>query len=209
MSFSLSKIQKELFKKISGFEYNGDETFGYFMTDKPYNNTDYKHSPWFFTYKFEKDTGYLICELSHRMTNNRVYGWDQFGNELSEDITKKFFNSDFDSIVTLENENNEQNKQVIKFSNNGAISAQRVKDSVYSRIDFELPEHIWEEINFAFGDCWNNLIGVTGWVYESQIENHIFNHLKNKKIIFDYEKIERIVKIIFDYISMSGGWLEK
>ena len=27
------------------------------------------------------DTGYLVCELPHRMSNNSIHGWDREGNE--------------------------------------------------------------------------------------------------------------------------------
>jgi len=201
---NLSKIQMELFKKISGHEFDGKKLSGYFETNRSYDNNEYKGSPWIFSYKFIKETGYLICELAHRLTNNRIYGWNQSGDELNEVVTNKYFHSDLESIVTIKKEES----NVVKFSKQGSISSKRVKESVYSRIDFELPEHLWNQIDTAFGECWNNVIGITGTVYEGQIENYIFKYLKNKNIIFEYEKIEKIVKIIYDYISMTGGWLE-
>jgi hypothetical protein len=200
---TLSIVQKECFKKISGHEFKG-ELSGFFQTKKPYDNDEYKGSPWTFRYKFIKETGYLICELAHRLTNNRIYGWSQEGNELSKEITNKYFRSELDSLVKLK----EENRNVIKFSKEGTISAKKVKESVYSRINFELPEQIWNEIDYAFGECWNNVIGITGEVNEGQIENYIFNHLKKQRIIFEFEKVEKIVKIIYDYITMTGGWLD-
>ena len=40
------------------------------------------------------------------------------------------------------------------------IDPQRVKRAVYNRIDFELPEETWKEINDAFCTCWNEALSV-------------------------------------------------
>lgn len=39
------------------------------------------------------------------------------------------------------------------------IDSERVKCAVYNRIDFDLPEEVWKEIDEAFGVCWNEVIG--------------------------------------------------
>jgi len=202
----LSEIQKQLFLETCGHEYDGKSLHGLFQTTRPYNNKEYNLSPWNFSFVIEPNTGYLICELSHRMTNNRIYGWDSDGNELTYEITKKYFTDDVESLIIVEK--SVEHKNTVRFSKEGGISAQKVKESVYSRIDFELPQHTWEEINTAFAECWNEIIGISGEVHEGQIENHIYKHLKSKNILFEYDKIERIVKIMYDYISMTGGWME-
>jgi len=92
---TLSKIQKELFLSISGKEYIENNLRGEFLTDRPYNNDEYDLSPWIFTFFFEQKTGYLICEIVHRLTNNRIYGWDSNGNELDVQITTKYFKNHF------------------------------------------------------------------------------------------------------------------
>ncbi len=99
--------------------------------------------------------------------------------------------------------------KTINFANEGSIDSIRVKAAVYNRIDFELSEEIWEEIDYGFAECWNNEIGLRGLINEGQIEKFIYNHLKKKKIIFEYVKVEEIVKIIFDYINMTGGYLKE
>ena len=97
---TLSPIQKEKFLAISGEVYEDhrrDEIIlrhlkiGKFLTKHAYNDKDWKYSPWRFTFVLEKETGHFVCELSHRMTNNRIYGWDQEGNELSTEVLHKFF----------------------------------------------------------------------------------------------------------------------
>ena len=95
------------------------------------------------------------------------------------------------------------------FSNDGSIDPIRVKTTVYNRIDFELPEETWVEIDNGFAECWNNEIGIRGWVHEGQIEKFIYNHLKKRNILFEYAKVEQIVKIMLDYIKMTGGYLKE
>ena len=88
----LSDIQKQKFQEISGHEYTGNELKGSFQTQNAYNDERGKnHSPWIFTYIIEPETGNLICELDHRMTSNRIYGWDRNGNVLPSEITEKYF----------------------------------------------------------------------------------------------------------------------
>ncbi len=87
---TLSPIQKEKFLAISGEVYRGG-TEGNFLTKYPYNDRDWKLSPWRFIFVLEKETGDFVCELSHRMTNNRIYGWDQEGNALPDEVLHKIF----------------------------------------------------------------------------------------------------------------------
>lgn len=88
----LTDIQKKKFFETSGKEFHGEDLSGTFETNRAYNDQKYEnHSPWFFSYVIEPETGNLICELEHRMTNNRIYGWDREGNELPKDITNKYF----------------------------------------------------------------------------------------------------------------------
>ena len=97
----------------------------------------------------------------------------------------------------------------ILFSNRGEINHQKVKNAVFNRIDFDLPESIWDEIDNGFRICWNEEIGLRGWIYEGEIEKSIGKYLKNQKILIDYDKIEKIVGIMLDYIEMSGGFLNE
>lgn len=98
--------------------------------------------------------------------------------------------------------------KVIAFSIEGEIDPVKVKNAVYSRIDFNLPENVWDEIDNGFRNVWNNKIGLRGWIYEGEIEKSIYNHLKSRKILIDFDKLEKIVGILLDYIKISGGLLE-
>ena len=88
----LTDIQKQKFFETSGMEYKGNELKGHFSTQRAYNDKKWEDfSPWIFSYVIESDSGNLICELEHRMTNNRIFGWDKDGNELPTEITEKYF----------------------------------------------------------------------------------------------------------------------
>jgi hypothetical protein len=86
MLYEMTATQKEKFINTSGYEYDGMSTSGSFTTEFPYSNKDWKLSPWNFTFEFNQENGHLICKLSHRMTNNRIYGWHQDGLDLDEEI---------------------------------------------------------------------------------------------------------------------------
>ena len=120
-------------------------------------------------------------------------------NALLEDAMEKAMNSKKDEYET----------KTVCFSKSGEIDPERVKQAVLSQINFVLPENIWNEIDTAFGECWNNEIGIRGWVHENQIENYINEHLRKKKILFEYEKIEIITKIIHEYLKKIGAYLDE
>jgi len=100
-------------------------------------------------------------------------------------------------------------EKIIRFSNEGEIDPQKVKNAVYSRIDFALPEIFWDEIDNGFRICWNEEIGLRGWIYEGEIEKSIGNYLKNQKILISDDQIEKIVGIMLDNIEISGGFLNE
>jgi len=81
------------FKNVSGYDYEHGKLQGIFKTDRPYNK-EWDLSPWRFSYVFQVNTGFLFCELFHRMTNNRTFGWDYEGNELAEKIIDEVFPND-------------------------------------------------------------------------------------------------------------------
>lgn len=88
------------------------------------------------------------------------------------------------------------------------ISPEQVKKAVYNRIDFKLPEEIWEEIDEAFGVCWNKVIGFGNEVDPEFVVDFIAAHLKKKHILLGFEKVKDIVSIILDYIEMTRGFLD-
>jgi hypothetical protein len=99
--------------------------------------------------------------------------------------------------------------KIIRFTKDGFIDPAKVKNAVYNRIDFNLPDIIWDKIDTAFGLCWNYEIGLRGDIYLDEIVKFISFYLKDERILFDNERIEIIVDIMLDYISMTGGLLDE
>lgn len=91
MYTNLTEIQQQNYYNLCGETYQTSETKGRFSTSKPYNNELYKFSPWGFEYVFDKENGYLLCELSHKIADKRIYGWNQKGEELPKEIISAYF----------------------------------------------------------------------------------------------------------------------
>ena len=90
---SLDFLRKGKVLTSSGKEFVSGDFAGCFKTSYPNKGNDF--SPWVFTYVIEEETGNLICELVHRMTNNRIFGWDKLGNKLPNEILHKYFTPHF------------------------------------------------------------------------------------------------------------------
>lgn len=76
---------------------------------------------------------------------------------------------------------------------------------VLNGIDFELPEHIWDAIDDAFGNYWNIEVGYGGWPDLNSAVSSISNWLQKKNIIFSIDKIVTIVNVMFDWIEKIPG----
>lgn len=109
------------------------------------------------------------------------------------------------------NNKDENNKEVkiLSLSNSVVIDLEYLHQIVCNQIDFVIPEYIWNEIIVAFGECWNNKIGLGGCIYEYQIEDHIHEHLRKCRILFEYEKIEIITKMINEHLIKIGAYLNE
>ena len=88
-----TQAQKAQYLSVTGHPWQEGTTKGSFSTERPFNKP-WEYSPWGVRYVFHRDTGHLYCELYHRMTNNRCYGWSIFGLELSEEEIAKVYPSD-------------------------------------------------------------------------------------------------------------------
>ena len=108
MVYKISDKQKELFADLSGVVYDESkikrlDTYDFdeetdqhgFRADYPFGRDKNDEAyPWWFSYVFNESDGTLICELSHRFTNNRVYGWYQNGTKIPYKICDKIYPSD-------------------------------------------------------------------------------------------------------------------
>lgn len=76
---------------------------------------------------------------------------------------------------------------------------------VLNKIDFELPDEIWEVINEGFGIYWDEIIGFGNYIDFDDSCLFVFNHLVSYHILFPYEKVETIMKILYDFIQQIPG----
>ena len=83
-----------------------------------------------------------------------------------------------------------------------------VKEYVLQNIDFQLTDEFWDIIDSAFADIWNNKLGIGGFFYWEEITNEIFSKLQKKKMLIEFERIDKITNLILTYIENTGGFLE-
>lgn len=88
-----SSAQQNEYLGVTGYPWRDGADEGAFSTDRPFNKP-WDLSPWGVRYQFDAVTGCLYCELSHRMTNNRCYGWDYAGAPLGDAQIAKVYPSD-------------------------------------------------------------------------------------------------------------------
>ncbi|WP_279179885.1 hypothetical protein, partial [Parabacteroides johnsonii] len=81
------------------------------------------------------------------------------------------------------------------------IDREKMRKRVYEQIDFELSPNVWEEIDEAFFDYWDNVLGVGDLINWDKITSYIVNHLKQKYILIDNNKLTSIVKIIENFME--------
>ncbi len=79
--------------------------------------------------------------------------------------------------------------------------------AVLSKIDFELPDIIWDEINEGFANYWNKEVGLGNDAFFNDACTSIDAHLKSKLLIFSLNKLVRVVEIMFDFIEQIPGVL--
>ena len=86
-----------------------------------------------------------------------------------------------------------------------AFTSEVMHKVVLNGIDFDLPEHIWDAIDDAFGNYWNVEVGYGGWPDFNYAVRSVSNWLQKEHIIFPLDKIATIVKVMFDWIELVPG----
>ena len=86
-----------------------------------------------------------------------------------------------------------------------AFTSEVMHKVVLNGIDFDLPEHIWDAIDDAFGNYWNVEVGYGGWPDFNSAVRSISNWLRKEHIIFPLDKISTIVTVMFDWIEQVPG----
>ena len=96
-------------------------------------------------------------------------------------------------------------KELISPLMEGAFSEPILHRVVLSKIDFELPDEIWDEINEGFAYYWDEEVGFGNDVFFVDACVSIQKHLDSTGILFPYDKLEQIMEILFDFIEQIPG----
>lgn len=89
----------------------------------------------------------------------------------------------------------------------GAFSEPVLHTVVLSKIDFELSDEIWNEINEGFEYYWDVKVGLGNCVYFADAYWSILTHLETKGILLPYERLWTILEAMFDFIEQIPGAL--
>lgn len=96
-------------------------------------------------------------------------------------------------------------KYLVNPKDSNAFTSETMHKVVLNGIDFELPEHVWDAIDDAFGNYWNVEVGYGSYPDLTSAVNSINNWLQKKRILFPISKITTIVNIMFDWIEQIPG----
>lgn len=96
-------------------------------------------------------------------------------------------------------------KELISPLMENAFSEPVLHKVVLNKIDFELPDEIWDEINEGFAHYWDEEVGFGNDVYFDDACISIQKHLVSANILFPYDKLEQIMEILFDFIEQIPG----
>lgn len=99
----------------------------------------------------------------------------------------------------------ENSKELISPLIEDAFSEPVLHKVVLSKIDFELPDEIWYEINEGFSYYWDEEVGFGNDVYFDSACQSIQKHLYSVGILYPYDKLKIILEILFNFIGQIPG----
>lgn len=99
----------------------------------------------------------------------------------------------------------EKSKELISPLIEDAFSEPVLHKVVLSKIDFELPDEIWYEINEGFSYYWDEEVGFGNDVYFDSACQSIQKHLNSVGILYPYDKLGIILEILFNFIGQIPG----
>lgn|SRR5690554_6723174 len=99
-------------------------------------------------------------------------------------------------------------KKEVEGQYKNSIDRETVKNYIFQNIDFKLTTEMWEKIDNAFAEIWNNEIGIGGYFYWDEISASIYEDLKSQKILIQFERIDKITNLILNYIETTNGFLD-
>ncbi len=99
----------------------------------------------------------------------------------------------------------ENSKELISPLIEDAFSEPVLHKVVLSKIDFELPDEIWYEINEGFSYYWDEEVGFGNDIYFDSACQSIQKHLNSVGILYPYDKLGIILEILFNFIGQIPG----
>ena len=99
----------------------------------------------------------------------------------------------------------ETSKELISPLIEDAFSEPVLHKVVLIKIDFELPDEIWYEINECFSYYWDEEVGFGNDIYFDSACQSIQKHLNSVGILYPYDKLGIILEILFNFIGQIPG----
>jgi type III secretion system FlhB-like substrate exporter len=87
----------------------------------------------------------------------------------------------------------------------GAFTEEVIYKMLQQRLDFQLPEELWHDINEAFSYYWDIEIGLGNLFYHESMFFSIKHQLMKKGRFFPDERLWRVVNEIYDFICQIPG----
>ena len=101
--------------------------------------------------------------------------------------------------------NNPNIKKLISPYQEDAFTEEVLYEVVNNQIGFVLPYHLWEEINEAFTNYWNEEVGLNGDIFKGAIFKSIRQYLIDDLFYCPDELLQEIVTSIEDFIIKIPG----
>ena len=80
----MTEKQKEEFLNITGQVYDEIHKEGKFLTKYPYNNKEWRYSPFNVYFKYLEKYKLLCIQISNRMTNCKSYTINEYGENTND-----------------------------------------------------------------------------------------------------------------------------
>ena len=96
-------------------------------------------------------------------------------------------------------------KELISPYREDAFTEKVLHKVVLSKIDFELPDIMWKEIEAGFACYWDVEVGIGNYVCLEDAYFSIQNHLKKRAFLFPNAMLWSIIEIMFDFIERIPG----
>lgn len=108
-------------------------------------------------------------------------------------------------VYDHEETNDPSIKKIISPYQEDAFSERVLYEVVNNRLNFVVPDHLWEEINEAFAYYWNEVVGLYGDIFEGAMFNTIRDYLIADLFYCPDELLQEIVTAIQDFIENIPG----